>query len=51
MERVWAARADSTPVYFTMDAGPNLKLLFEEGSAASVLERFPEAKVVAPFAD
>jgi diphosphomevalonate decarboxylase len=28
MHRVWQARADGVPVYFTQDAGPNLKLLY-----------------------
>jgi diphosphomevalonate decarboxylase len=28
MRRVWQARADGLSVYFTQDAGPNLKLLF-----------------------
>jgi diphosphomevalonate decarboxylase len=28
MHRIWQARAEGIPVYFTQDAGPNLKLLF-----------------------
>lgn len=49
IQRVWAARADGVPLYFTMDAGPNLKLLFQEADTAHVAERFPETRVVAPF--
>ncbi|MEM7495163.1 MAG: diphosphomevalonate decarboxylase, partial [Myxococcota bacterium] len=29
MHQVWQARADGVPVYWTMDAGPNVKLLFQ----------------------
>lgn len=28
MQRVWRLRAQGVSVYFTQDAGPNLKLLF-----------------------
>jgi len=41
MRQVWEARQEGLPVYFTMDAGPNLKLLFLENDRASVIERFP----------
>ncbi len=47
---VWAARADGLPVWFTMDAGPNLKLLFESSSESSVRALFPTATIVSPFA-
>ncbi len=33
MHRVWQARAEGVPVYFTQDAGPNLKLLFIDKDA------------------
>lgn len=46
---VWAARADGVPVWFTMDAGPNVKLLFEASSASSIRALFPAATFVAPF--
>lgn len=42
MQSVWQARKDGIPVYFTMDAGPNLKLLFPESAHTSVESRFPE---------
>jgi len=41
MQKVWDARRDGLPVYFTMDAGPNLKLLFRETDTAAVKTRFP----------
>ena len=36
-------------IYFTMDAGPNLKLIFEQTHQATLLENFPEAKIIHPF--
>ena len=49
MEQVWALRAEGVEVYFTMDAGPNLKLLFQARDAAAVRAAFPKLRVVAPF--
>jgi len=52
MQRVWDLRASGVEVYLTMDAGPNLKLLFEQASEAAVRQAFPEisdADIVAPF--
>ena len=47
---VWTARAEGLPVWFTMDAGPNLKLLFESPSESSIRTLFPTATLVSPFA-
>ena len=49
MQAVWRARAAGLPVYFTMDAGPNLKLIFEEKDTAEVKKIFPAVTVVEPF--
>ena len=49
MRQIWRARADGLPVWFTMDAGPNVKLLFEERDEARVRELFPNVETVAPF--
>lgn len=49
MRNVWAARAAGLPLWFTMDAGPNVKLLFEARDEARVRELFPAVEVVAPF--
>ncbi len=38
-------------VYFTQDAGPNLKLLFLAKDTERVRQAFPELEVLAPFAD
>ena len=42
-------RAEGVPVYATMDAGPNVKLLFEEESLPAVRRAFPDAVVLRPF--
>jgi len=44
MHRVWQARAEGVPVYFTQDAGPNLKLLFVDKDRAR--RYFPEIAVM-----
>lgn len=49
MQKVWAARADGLELYFTMDAGPNLKLLFLDQDAAAVRTLFPKVQVVNPW--
>ena len=49
IRKIWAAREAGLPLWFTMDAGPNVKLLFEAQDEAHVRERFPTVEVVAPF--
>ncbi|WP_415881854.1 diphosphomevalonate decarboxylase [Neptuniibacter sp. QD34_54] len=52
MHRVWELRASGVEIYLTMDAGPNLKLLFDAKNEAAVREAFPELTdmdLVAPF--
>lgn len=49
MRRIWAAREGGLPLWFTMDAGPNVKLLFEAKDEAGVRALFPSVDVVAPF--
>lgn len=49
MQKVWALRQDGVPVYLTMDAGPNLKLLFQQESETDIQQTFPDMEVVAPF--
>jgi diphosphomevalonate decarboxylase len=50
MQSVWRARAEGLGVFFTQDAGPNLKLLFLAKDEARVRELFSAIEVVAPFA-
>lgn len=49
MQKVWQAREDGLELYFTMDAGPNLKLLFLEKDARAVRKLFPKVQIVNPF--
>ena len=42
MQRVWNARDEGLDLFFTMDAGPNIKLLYEAHEQKHVLEYFPE---------
>lgn len=49
MQKVWAAREAGIELYFTMDAGPNLKLLFLKEDQAAVKALFPKVQVVNPW--
>ncbi len=49
MHQVWKLRQLGVPVYLTMDAGPNLKLLFLEQNQPTLQEVFSQLQVVAPF--
>jgi diphosphomevalonate decarboxylase len=49
MQKVWSAREKGMDLYFTMDAGPNLKLLFLKENQADVKKLFPKVQVVKPF--
>lgn len=40
------AREEGLPLYFTMDAGPNIKLLFLQKTRPLVTELFPKAMVI-----
>jgi diphosphomevalonate decarboxylase len=46
MKKVWALRREGLSVYFTMDAGPNIKLLFLENERQSVEEFFNVKDVI-----
>lgn len=49
IHEVQQLRASGTPVWFTMDAGPNLKLLFADESIKRVQSAFPSLRVLTPF--
>lgn len=49
MQQVWELRKQGIPVYFTQDAGPNLKLLFLENNLLAIKNIFPNLEVIAPF--
>jgi diphosphomevalonate decarboxylase len=50
MHDIWALRDTGLPLYFTMDAGPNIKLLYTADREKDVLAAFPHATPIAPFA-
>jgi diphosphomevalonate decarboxylase len=49
MQTVWALRQAGVPLYFTQDAGPNLKLLFLKSESDCVRHSFPAIDIVQPF--
>ncbi len=49
MQKVWQLREQGLQVYFTMDAGPNLKLLFQHEDRDTLLQHFPNLETVEPF--
>jgi diphosphomevalonate decarboxylase len=49
MRKVWRLRQSGLHVYFTMDAGPNLKVLFLKKDTATVKKTFPQIQIVSPF--
>ncbi len=49
MRKIWKCREAGLELYFTQDAGANLKLLFEEKNRADVVRCFPKIEVVSPF--
>ena len=50
MQKVWQLREQGLPLYLTMDAGPNVKLLFEAKYQQEVQAAFPDIKIITPFA-
>jgi len=49
IRKVQRVRADGLEVYLTIDAGPNIKLLFLEEDEAAVTAAFPGLQTIAPF--
>ncbi len=49
LQSVWRARNEGVEVYATMDAGANVKLLFQKGDLAEVQKRFASANFIEPF--
>jgi len=48
---IWNARKSGLKLYFTQDAGPNLKLLFMKQDVDSVVKLFPNIQIIEPFLD
>jgi len=49
MQKVWQAREEGIELYFTIDAGPNLKLLFLEKDTRAVRKLFPKVQIISPW--
>ena len=49
MQQIWELRRAGCEVYFTQDAGPNLKLLFLEHQTTALKNSFPEMDVITVF--
>lgn len=49
MQKIWELRRNGLELYFTQDAGPNLKLLFLEKDMGVVKEQFPGVDVIKVF--
>lgn len=49
MQNIWQARADGLSLYFTQDAGPNLKCLFLKKDRNLVREVLPSIEIIEPF--
>ncbi len=49
IHQVQRVRAEGLEVYLTIDAGPNLKLLFLAENEAAVAAAFPELQLIKPF--
>lgn len=49
IEKIWELRRSGRDIYFTMDAGPNIKMLFDWSDFELVENQFEPNKVITPF--
>lgn len=49
MHKIWQLRKDGLNLYFTQDAGPNLKLLFEAKNEALIKKHLANLEVINPL--
>ncbi len=49
MHKIWELRKNNVEIYFTQDAGPNLKLIFLENNLHAVQEAFPQVEIINLF--
>jgi diphosphomevalonate decarboxylase len=47
--KIWQLRQKGVPVYFTIDAGPNVKLLFLKENASKILKQIKSVEIINPF--
>lgn len=50
-QQIWACREKGISLYFTQDAGPNLKLLFLEHDIDIIKQMFPNMEMITPFGE
>lgn len=51
MQTIWQMREEKIPVFFTQDAGPNLKLLFLQQDLKKIQDYFPDLEIITPFSN
>lgn len=51
LRHVWQLREEGLMIYATMDAGPNVKLLFQAEDQSNIRAQFPDALQINPFQD
>nr|WP_314383303.1 diphosphomevalonate decarboxylase [uncultured Cardiobacterium sp.] len=49
LHRLWQQRADGLEIYATIDAGPNIKILYQQRDEAAVRTAYPQAVCINPF--
>jgi diphosphomevalonate decarboxylase len=49
LQQIWQWREEGLDVYITMDAGPNIKLIFLAKDEASITARLPQLQIIRPF--
>ena len=49
IKKVWELRENGLVLYFTQDAGPNIKLLFLKPEEEKVKQHFPYVEIIYPF--
>ncbi|MCY4178174.1 MAG: diphosphomevalonate decarboxylase, partial [Endozoicomonadaceae bacterium] len=49
LHQVWSLRKEGLDIYVTMDAGPNIKLLFEQQDEKKIRQFFPSAEICCLF--
>ena len=49
LHRLWQQRADGLEIYATIDAGPNIKILYQQRDEAAVRAAYPQAVCINPF--
>lgn len=49
MQKIWNLRKEGLSLYFTQDAGPNLKLLFLKKDLAAICHHFSTVEIIQPF--